>query len=102
MRLLDDGLKVCKGGGPHVIEVGSEARHALGIQPIEAARPDFAIRDEPGVPQDLEVLRDGGACDRQPPSELVDGQRAARKALEDRHTSGVCEGIQPGLEVSVH
>jgi hypothetical protein len=80
-----------------VIEVGSEARHSLGIQPIEPARPGFTIRDEPGVFQHLEMLRDSGTRDREPPREFIDGQRAARKALENRHASGVCEGIKPGL-----
>jgi hypothetical protein len=95
-------LKVGEGFGPHLVEMGAQARYTLGIELIEAARSGAVVEHEAGVFQHFEVLRDGGTADGESARELVHGQRSSRQLLEDSHAGGVAEGVESGLEVSVH
>lgn len=102
VRFFDGGLKVCESPDPHLVEVGAETGDALGVELIEAACTGFAVHHEPGIFEHFEVLRHGWTADGKEVRQLIDGQGTSRKFLEDSHARGVAEGIETGLEVSVH
>src|SRR4051812_47586535 len=86
---------IAKGGQrlvPEGVEVGAQVGDGLRIHLVEAARADLAVDHQPGVLQDLEVLRDRRTADRKPFGELADRSRARHQALEDGLARGVAEG----------
>jgi hypothetical protein len=95
-------LKIAEGFGPHLVEVGAEARDTLGVELIKAACSAAGVEYQACVFEHFEVLRDGGAADRERVGEFVDGERARRKLLKDSHARGVAEGVETGLEAGVH
>src|SRR3954447_15127194 len=77
---------------PEGVEVGAQVGQCLRVRLVEAARADLAVDDEPGVLQDLEVLRDRGTADRELAGELADRAGPRDKALEDRLSRGIAKG----------
>src|SRR3954454_15450144 len=63
---------------PEGVEVGPQVGQGLRVHLVEAARADLAVDHEPGVLQDLEVLRDRGTADRELAGELADRAGPAR------------------------
>jgi hypothetical protein len=80
-----------------VVEVGTQARHTLGMQLVEAASSGLAIGDQPGILEHAEVLGDGWTADRERASELIYGGRAGGELLKDGHAGGIAQGVEAGL-----
>src|SRR5215831_15901762 len=80
------GRRLERGEGlvPERVEVVAELAHAVGIDPVEPPRAVSTLRDEPGLLQDAQVLRDRGPADRQLVGDLADRAGARAELLEDR------------------
>ena len=87
------GLKADECRRPHLIEVGTEARHSFRIETIEASGAGCAVNDKADLFKHLEVLGNSGAGDREGAREFVNRQRPAGELLEDGHTVRVPEGV---------
>src|SRR4051812_9612814 len=91
---------------PEGVEVGPQVGQCLRVHLVEAAGADLAVGHQPGVLQDLEVLRDRGAADRELAGELADRPGPRDEALEDRLPRGVaqrghrCSYVRHGLPVA--
>src|SRR3954471_3561566 len=68
---------------PERVEVGAQVGQCLRIHLVEAAGADLAVDDQAGVLEDLQVLRDRGAADRELAGQLADRARPGDEALED-------------------
>src|ERR1700733_5280866 len=90
-------LKGAQRLGPHPVEVCTQPCHSLGMQLVEAPRSGFAVGDQPGILEHPEVLRHRGTADWQRLSQFVDGNRAARELLKDRHAGSIAQGVETGL-----
>lgn len=95
--LFGRGLKVAKGFGPHLVEMGAQPRYALGIELIKTACSGAVVEDKARIFEDFEVLRDRGAADGEMIGEFVDGQGAGGELLEDCHPRCISEGVESGL-----
>jgi hypothetical protein len=102
MRFLRGGLKIAEGPGPHLVEVGTEARDAFGVELVKAAGSGAAVENEACVFQHFEVLRNRGAADGKGARQFVDGERTRRELLKDGHARGVAKSVETGLKVCVH
>src|SRR4051812_24889603 len=76
---------------PERVEVGPQVGQRLRIHLVEPARADLAVGHQPGVLEDLEVLRDRRTADRKPVGQLADRSRPRHQALEDGLARGVPE-----------
>lgn len=83
--------------GPHLVEVGTQARHSFGIQLIQSPRSGPGIEDQAGILEYAQMLRNGGATYRQFAGEFVYGERAVGQLLEDGHAGLVGKGVESGL-----
>ncbi len=90
-------LKSAERFGPHLIEVGSQAGHSIGVELIQTTRPILDIGYETRIFQHFEVLRYSRAADGQAVSEFIDGDRSRGEFLENRHARRVGESVQTGL-----
>src|SRR4051794_12775547 len=77
---------------PERVEVGPQVGHGLRIHAIHPPRADLAIDHQPGVLEDLEMLRDRRPADREARGQLADRSRDRRQALEDGLARRVAEG----------
>src|SRR5690349_23259695 len=57
---------------PELLEVGAQLDEALGCRLVDPPGALAALRDQARLLQDAQVLRDGGAADRQPLRDLAD------------------------------
>jgi hypothetical protein len=64
------------------------------VQPVEPARALRAVDDQPGVLEQPQVARDGGAADRQRVGELADRAVTLLEQLDDRAAVGVAERVE--------
>jgi hypothetical protein len=62
--LFDGLLKAGQRAAPELIEFGPELLETVGIDLVDAAIAVGPVGDQPGVLEDLEVLRDGRPADR--------------------------------------
>jgi hypothetical protein len=76
---------------PERVEVGPQVGQCLRVHLVEAAGADLAVDHQPRVLEDLEVLRDRRAADRELAGELADRERPGDEALEDRLSRGVAQ-----------
>src|SRR3954454_22718283 len=76
---------------PEGVEVGAQVGQCLRVHLVEPARADLAVDDQPGVLEDLQVLRDRGAADRELAGQLADRARPGDEALEDGLSRGIAE-----------
>ena len=91
---LDPGREVGEGLGPEPVEIGAHRVDAGGVDPVEALPADRLIEHQPGVLEDLEVLRDRRPADGELVGQLRDDTRAVGEAFEDRSTGRVTERSQ--------
>src|SRR3954469_22797819 len=89
LGLLDDGLVGRQGAAPEPVEVGAQRGQAGRVDAVDPAVAGRLVDDQPGVLEDLEVLGDGWAADRQAAGDLADGARTLGEPLEDRAAGGV-------------
>src|SRR5580658_6946048 len=78
-------LKGAERLGPHLVEVGAQPRHSLGIQLIQPPRSGLAGGQQGGVLEHTQVLRSRGTADRQGAREIAYGGWRAGELLKDRH-----------------
>jgi hypothetical protein len=95
--LFNGGLKGAHRLGPHLIEVGAQARDAFRVELIEAASAGASIGHKAGPLENFEVLRDSGTRDGKLVRQLIDGERTGGKLLKNRHAGGIPEGVESGL-----
>ena len=91
------GLKVAHGVVPKLIEVGAEAGDAFRAELIETAGSGSGVGHKASLPEDAQVLRDGGTGDGEGAGQLVDSDGTGGELLEDGHAGGVAEGVEAGL-----
>src|SRR5215208_1229906 len=89
------GRRLERGEGltPEIVEVVAELAQPVRIEPVEASRSLAALRHEPSLLQDAQVLRDRGAADRQLVRDLPDRPRARAQLLEDRPPGAIAQRI---------
>jgi hypothetical protein len=87
---------------PKEVAVCTHCDEAFGIELVKAARAGGAIYDESSLLEDAQVLGDCGTANRQTASDLADGQRAAKQALQDGTAGVIAEGIKLTHLVSIH
>ena len=81
---------------PEVIEVDAELREPRRVDRIDAPGSFGAVRHQPGILQDAQVLGDRGPADRHLLGELADGAGGGRDTAEDGASGRVDEGV-PGI-----
>ena len=64
------------------------------IDGVDASGSRRPINDQPGLLEQLEVLRDGWPAHRQPVRELAHGSRVRDEPLEDGASGWIPEGLQ--------
>jgi hypothetical protein len=72
------------------------------VAPVAAAPAAGVADDQPGVLEDLQVLRDGRPADREADRKFADRARAIGEPLEDRASGAVPERGPPFMLVSLH
>ena len=77
---------------PELIEPAAQRTEAVRVDVIDAARALGAIGHEPGLLEDLEVLRHGGPAHRHLPGDLADRARTGAQLLEHLPARGIGEG----------
>jgi hypothetical protein len=82
--LLDGCLEGRQRSIPELVEVCAQSADPVRVEPVDAAVARAAVDHQPGVLQNLEVLRDGGPADGQVAGQLANRTRAVGKPLEDR------------------
>jgi len=90
-------LKGAQRLGPHLVEVGTQPCHSLGIQLVQPPRSGPAVGHQPCILQHTKVLGDRWTAHRQRPSQFIYGSRPAREFLKDGHTRGIAQCVEPGL-----
>jgi len=98
--LLGRRLERGEGVIPEPVEVRAQRRHPLRVELVDPPRAQWTHEHDPGLPQHLQVLRDGGPADRELGGELADGLRARREPLEDLPARAVAQRLH--CLVSVH
>ena len=83
--------------GPHLIEVGPQSRHTLWIQLVQTPRSSLADAHQACILQHPQMLRYRGTAHRQRARQLIYGDGAARKPLENRHARGITQGVDAAL-----
>src|SRR3954467_6560093 len=76
---------------PEGVEVGAQVGQCLRVHLVEAAGAALAVDHQPGVLQDLQVLRDRGTADGELAGELADRPGPRDEAFEDRLPRGVAQ-----------
>src|SRR5690242_2856473 len=77
---------------PEGVEVGAQVGQCLRVHLVQAARADLAVDHQPGVLQDLEMLRHRRTADRELAGQLANRAGTGDEALEDRLSRGIAEG----------
>src|SRR5580700_5392425 len=99
--LFDSGLERLQRRVPEALEVVPQPGEAVGVQAVDAARPNLYAAHQSGVLQDFEVLGDGGPADRQQRGEVDDGGGPLSELLEDGPPGRIAQGAE-GRRVSIH
>src|SRR6476660_4572097 len=92
--VLSHEAKPRPGFTPHLQQVGAHRGHAILLQPVDAARAQRLLLDEPGLLQQAQVSRYGGTADRQLVGELLHGAATAAQQLDDRPAVGIAERVE--------
>ncbi len=82
--------------------MSTQPGHAFGIELVESPGSGLCVHYKSRVFENAQVLRNRGPADRHDPGQFVYGNGTGRELLKDRHAGGVPEGVESGLEVSVH
>lgn len=77
--------------------MGTQSGDAFGMELVEPSSARFDVGDKANLFQHLEVLRNGRTGDGQGMRQLIDGNGARGKLLEDGHARGISQGIKAGL-----
>src|SRR6266481_5012590 len=102
LSLFHGLLERKKSSAPELVEVRAQGADSLGIELIEPPGALLAVDHEARLLEHLEVLGDRGARDWQLSGELPHRAGTFGQQLEDRPPSGVAQGAEPVLCVSVH
>ncbi len=95
--IFRNSLKGAHRLGPHLVEVGAQARNAFGIQLVKPACSGPGVGHQAGILQHAQMLRYGGAADGQSSRQFVHGNRSRRELLKDGHAGGIAQCIKSGL-----
>ena len=90
-------LKSAHRFGPHLVEVGTQPCHSLGVQLVKPPRSRLAVGHQPHILQHTQVLRHRRTAHRQRPSQFVYGSRPARELSKDCHARGITQCVKAGL-----
>jgi hypothetical protein len=85
--------KCCERVVPEAIDPGTHRSEAVLVDPVEPAGTEGTDADEPGFPQDSEVLRDSGLRDAHVVGELPDAPLSVAKQLEYLAPGGFRERV---------
>src|SRR5436190_12851566 len=99
---FDSPLEIGERRRPELVEVLAQGCEGLGIELVDPPVPLGAVDHQIGVLEDAQMLRDRRAADGEIRRQLADGKRALTQLGEDRPASGVADGVELGLLVSVH
>src|SRR5580700_7503864 len=102
---FDSGLERVQRRPPEALEVVPQAGQPVGVEAVDAARPDLDVAHEARLLQDLQVLRDRGPADRQAVGQVHHGGRTLAELLEDGAPGRIAQGIENlgrGGRVSFH
>lgn len=80
----------------------AEERNALSVQFVDAAGASAAVTHQASLLEHAQVLRNGRAGDGQTGGEFVDRARMGTEHLKDSQASGIAQGGEAVLYVSVH
>ena len=69
--------------GPELLQVGAHLLQPLWSNLVKAARSGFPLRDEAGIAEHPEVLRDGRAGHLEVGGDLTDGELCVADQQED-------------------
>jgi hypothetical protein len=100
--LLDSRLVAGKGLPPKTVQIRAQPSQPVRVDPVDAARTDRLVDDQPGVLQHAQVLRHRRSTDRQLARKLDHRARAIQKQVEDRLPSRITKRGPGGSLVSWH
>ena len=89
--LFHSGLEGVQRGTPEALEVVPHAGEAIGVEAVDAARPNLDVAHEARLLQYLQVLRDSRAADGQAVGQVHHGGGALAELLEDARRVGRAE-----------
>jgi len=88
--------------GPEPVEISAQCFQARRVYRVYATSSFRAVKDETGVLEHPQVLRDRGAADRKVASQFAHGAWAGHEALEDGATGAIAKGVPRVYFVSYH
>jgi hypothetical protein len=93
-RVFGDKAEPCRGVAPDLLEVRLHGRDTLVMQLVDAARAAWAIDDESGRFQQLQVPRNRRSADRQGVGDLSDRAIGRSKHLEDGSAVWIAQRVE--------
>src|SRR5690606_29980636 len=97
---LDGALVGRERLAPEKVEFRAEGFEPGGIDAVDALLAGRRIDDQPGILENLQMLRNRRAADGQAPRQLADRAGVLRQPLEYRAPGGVGEGGPSVVRVS--
>ena len=79
---------------PEPVQLLAKVPHALGVDAVQPSGAVGLVMHQAGELKDAQVLRDGGAADRQLLGKCPHGQRAPDQPLEDRPSRRISQRIE--------